>query len=79
MSSADQIQIVLVQEFGDHFRSEGKGHATVVLAPAGDVFVGVGPEQVAQQTLVGHVRRPHDPPNLFHGLQVGTESCNAIS
>ena len=41
--------------------------------PALLVLVGVGPEQVAQQARVGHVRRPHDAADLLHALQVGTE------
>ena len=52
MSAADQIHVVLLQEAGDDVRAEGEGHAAVVLAPAGDVFVRVGPQQIAQQAAV---------------------------
>lgn len=49
MGSADEVQIVAVEELADHIRSEGEGDAAVVLSPALDVFVRVGPQQVAQQ------------------------------
>lgn len=49
MGSADEVQIVAVQELADHIRPEGEGDAAVVLSPALDVFVRVGPQQVAQQ------------------------------
>lgn len=40
----------------------------------------VAPEEVAQEALVRHVRRPHDPPDLLHRLQVRRQSCtrNAV-
>ena len=41
----------------------------------GRTLVRVGPEQVAEQALVRHVCRPHDPPNLLHRLQVRREAC----
>lgn len=50
MSSADQIQIMSVEELADDVGAECEGHAAVVLAPALHVLVGVRPQQVAQQT-----------------------------
>ena len=38
-------------------------------------LIGVGPEQVAEQTLVGHVGRPRDAPDLLHALQVGRQAA----
>ena len=40
-------------------------------------LVRVGPQQVAEQPLVGHVCGPHDPPDLLHGLQVRAEAAVA--
>lgn len=51
--------------------AKSKANTTVVLAPSGGVFVGVGPQKVAEQPLVRNVSRPHDPPDLFHRLKVG--------
>jgi hypothetical protein len=52
VGAADEVQVVPAQELGHHVLTEGEGHAAVVLAPAYDVLVGVGPQQVAQQTRV---------------------------
>lgn len=50
MSSAYQVQVVSIEEFGDDVGSEGKRDSPVVLSPALNVLVRVGPEEVAQET-----------------------------
>ena len=75
MCPAYKVHVVLVQKFGHHISAEREGDAAVVLSPAQDVFVGVGPQQVAQQTLVGHVRGPHYSAHLLHGLEVWGQTC----
>ncbi len=55
MRSADQVEVVSAQEVRHHVFSEGEGDASVVLAPAHDVLVGIRPQQVAQQTGVGYI------------------------
>lgn len=47
--SADEVQVVAVEELADHVGSEGEGDAAIVLPPALNVFIRVGPQQVAQQ------------------------------
>ena len=42
--SADQVHVVFLEEARDDVRTECEAHAAVVLGPAGDVFVGVGPQ-----------------------------------
>ena len=64
MRPADEVEVVSVEELGDDVRAEGEGDAAVVLAPPLHVLVRVRPQQVAQQASVGHVRRPHDPPDV---------------
>lgn len=51
--AADEIHVVLLQEAGDHVWAEREGDAAVVFGPACYVFVGVGPEEVAEETAVG--------------------------
>ncbi|TNN51677.1 hypothetical protein EYF80_038089 [Liparis tanakae] len=75
MGPTNEVHVVFVEEFGDHVGAEGEGHAAVVLAPAEHVLVRVGPQQVAQEALVGHVRGAHDPPDLLHGLEVRGQAC----
>jgi len=52
MSSADQIHIVFLQEPRDDIRAEREGNTSVVLAPSGDVLVGIRPKQVTKQTYL---------------------------
>jgi hypothetical protein len=41
MRTADEVHIVLLQEARNDVGAEREGHATIVLRPAGDVFVWV--------------------------------------
>lgn len=51
MRAADEVHVVFLQESRDDVGAEREGHAAVVLGPAGDVLVRVGPEQVTQQAF----------------------------
>lgn len=77
MGSADQIHVVLVEEFGNDFRTKGERDTPVILTPAHRVLVRIGPEEVAQEALVRNVCRSHDPPNLLHGLEVRAQAAVA--
>ena len=48
---------MLLEETRDNVRPKGEGNTAVVLAPARDILVGVGPEKIAQQTAVGNLDR----------------------
>lgn len=74
MGTADQIQVVLVQEFGHHLGTKGKRHTPVILPPAQNILVWVRPEQITQETLVGNVSGTHDTSDLLHGLKVRRQS-----
>ena len=49
MGSADEVQVVAVQELADHISSEREGDAAVVFPPALDVLIGVRPQQITQE------------------------------
>ncbi len=51
--ATDQIHVVFLQEARDDVRSKGKRNTAIVLAPAGDVLVWIGPEEVAEKTAIG--------------------------
>lgn len=53
MGSADEVQVVTVEELADDVGSEREGDAAVVLSPALHVFVRVRPQQVAQEACGG--------------------------
>ena len=55
MSTADEIHVMLLQEARNDVGTEGEGNTTVVFAPASNVLVGIGPEQVAEKTTVGNL------------------------
>jgi len=70
MSAHNQVELMAFQEVLNHIGSKGEGHASVILAPALDVGIGIGPHKVAQQPRVRNVRRPHNTPNLFQTPQI---------
>ena len=72
---ADQIQIVLVEKGADDVLPEGEGDAPVVLPPAVDLLVGIGPDDVAEQAGVGDVRRALDVVDLLEGGQLRAETA----
>lgn len=70
MRTTDQVHIVLLQKSGNYIRAEREGHTTIILAPSSNILIGIGPEEVAQETAVGNVGGPHHPANLLHRVQV---------
>lgn len=52
MRPTDQVQVVSVQELGHHVGPKRERDATVILAPSLHIFVRVGPEQIAEETLI---------------------------
>lgn len=61
------------EEAVDNVRAKGEGDAALVFGPAGDVLVGVGPQEVAEEAGVGDVGGAHDAADLVHVVQVGGE------
>lgn len=55
MGSADQVHVVLLEETRHDVGTKCKGDTTIVLAPAGDVLVGIRPEEIAEETAVGNL------------------------
>ena len=53
VSTADEVHVVFLQEAGDDVWAKGERDTAVVLGPAGDVLVRIGPEQIAEETAVG--------------------------
>ncbi|TNN37121.1 hypothetical protein EYF80_052717 [Liparis tanakae] len=49
VGSADEVQVVAVEELADHVGSEGEGDAAVVLPPTLNVLIRVRPQEVTQQ------------------------------
>lgn len=47
---ADEVEVVSLEEARDDVRSERERNSTIVLPPALNLLVGIGPQQIAQQT-----------------------------
>lgn len=47
---------MFLQEARDDIGAEGERDTTVVFAPAGDILVGIGPQQIAKETAVGDLQ-----------------------
>jgi hypothetical protein len=75
VGATDQVQIVPSQELSDYILAKCEGDTTVILSPPDDVFVRVGPEEVAEETSVGDVGGSHDPLHLLHVLELGAEAA----
>ena len=56
MGAADEVHVVFLQEARDDVGAEGERDTTVVFAPAGDILVGIGPQQIAKETAVGDLQ-----------------------
>jgi len=58
MRSADQIDVIFLQETFDNSLAECVANATVVLTPASLALFRVRPEQIAQKSIFGYFGRP---------------------
>lgn len=60
MRATNEIHVVFLQESRHHIWSKGKRHASVVFAPASNVFIGVRPQKIAQKTTVRNLNMSAD-------------------
>lgn len=72
--TADQIEVVLSEEFFYNVGTEGEGYSTVVLTPTDEALFRVGPEEIADETSVGHIARSDDLLHLLHLLKLRAEA-----
>lgn len=52
MGSADQVDIVLLQEVTHNIAPENKTHSSLVLGPAWHTLLRISPKKIAEETLV---------------------------
>mmetsp|Transcript_27350 Transcript_27350/g.84771 ORF Transcript_27350/g.84771 Transcript_27350/m.84771 type:complete len:254 (+) Transcript_27350:1025-1786(+) len=69
--AADEVEVVFPEELLNDVSAEGEADAAVVLAPADEALLGVGPQQVADEAGVGDVARAHDLLHLLHDGELG--------
>jgi len=72
---ADQVEVVFLEEHFDNVFAEGVADPAVGVHPAISHLVRVTPEQVADESGVGHVGGTHDVADLLERVQFGGESA----
>jgi hypothetical protein len=65
MSSADQVDIMLLGECRHDFLSESERNTSIVLTPSLDILIGIRPEEVAKETGVGDISGSHNTLDLL--------------
>ena len=71
MGSADEIDVIFLQELLDYCLTEGVGDATIVFTPAALTLLRIRPKQVAKKTIFGYLGWPSDLLELGNGDELG--------
>ena len=74
MSSTYKVDLVLVVEFSNNILAEGEADTSIIIAPICHFFIGVRPEEIAEEACVGHIRRPHDVVDGQDFVELGREA-----
>jgi len=74
MGSANQVDVVLLEELLDDGLAKGVRDAAIILTPAGLSFLGVGPKQVTQETVLGNFSWSSDLLQLCDSDELRRES-----
>lgn len=75
MCATDQVYVEILQEFLNNVLAEGITDASLIFAPALDVRVGIGPQQIAKQALIRDFNGPFDADDICQILKVRAESA----
>ena len=75
MGSADKVDIVLLEELLDDGLTEGVGNASIVLTPARLTLLGVGPEQVAEESILRNLSWACYLLELCHGDELWRQAA----
>ena len=73
--AADEVEVVLVEERLYDGAAEGVRDAPRVVAPTGDGRVGVAPEEITEDAVLGDFRGSFDLGDLRETLEVGAEAA----
>ena len=74
MGTADKVEVMFLKKLSDLVSPESVRNSPVVLSPALDVLIRVGPQKIAQKSLIGNIKRPSNVPDLIQVLQIGRQS-----
>lgn len=73
MGSADEVQVVAVEELTDDVGSEREWDAAVILSPALDVLVWVRPQEIAQEACKKNQQQQEKNPVILTPTQIYSE------
>jgi len=74
MSSANQINIMLLAESWYNLLTKGEAHSSVIFSPSLDIFVWVRPKQVTEKTSVWNISRSHYSLDLIQSWKFWRET-----
>ncbi len=74
MSSADKIQLVVLEELSYWFSSKYETDTSFVVVPTCCIIIRITPEQVTNHSLVWNFQRSRGLVNLFYRLEIWAES-----
>lgn len=69
VGTADEIKVVFPEELFYDIGTEGEGDTTIVLSPSYETLLGIGPQQVANETGVSYIAGADDLLDLLHLLK----------
>jgi len=75
MSTANQVEVMALQELRDDVSTERERHSAIIFTPAMYLFVWVRPKKVAKQALVRHISWANNPTDLLHCLKIGRKTA----
>jgi len=70
VSSTNEVEVVLLQEFGHDIPPESVAYTPIVVPPARYVLLWIGPQQIAHQALVWYICGSWYPSYLIHIAQI---------
>ena len=71
MGSANEIDVIFLQELLDHCLTESIGDATIVFTPTALTLLRIRPKQVAKKTVFGYLGWPSDLLELGNSDELG--------
>ena len=73
MGPAHQIDVLILQEVGNDVAPEDETDSPLVFSPPRHALLRIRPQKIAEQSLVGHLKRSDQLQDLLKVLQLRTE------
>ena len=74
MGSADQVDVLFLQERGNYITAEDETNSSFVFSPSWHALLWVSPEQITEKSLIGHLERSNQFQDLFEILELRTDA-----